>query len=114
VDLQDVFRVGVCEFVSRAPVGEFPTVTISHAPVRIAAGQIRLRCPRGGPACRGTLTLSQNGGRVGVARYRLEQGRAGRIRVRLHGARAGKVVAVAAQRDAQGRPRTTTARLRLE
>jgi hypothetical protein len=35
------------------------------------------------------------------------------VRVPLRGARQGDVVAVAAQHDAQGRPRTTTARLKL-
>jgi len=113
VDLQDTFRLGVCEFVSRAPVGEFPTVAISHAPVRIATGKVRLSCPSEGPACRGTLTLRQNGGRVGAASYRIARGRAAVLRVALRGARPGKVVAVAAQHDAQGRPRTTTARLML-
>jgi hypothetical protein len=33
--------------------------------------------------------------------------------VATHGARPGDVVAVAAERDAQGRPRTTSAHLRL-
>jgi Ca2+-binding RTX toxin-like protein len=115
VDLQDTFRLGVCEFISRAPAGEFPTVRISHAPIRFGSGvgEVRLRCPSGGPACRGTLTLRQNGGQVGEASYRIARGRAAMIRVSLRGARRGDVVAVAAQQDAQGRPRTTTARLKL-
>lgn len=113
VDLQDVFRVGICEFVSRAPVGEFPTVAISHAPVRMGAARIRPSCPSSGPACHGTLTLHQNGGRVGAASYRIARGRAAGVKVGLRGARQGLAVAVAAQRDAQGRPRTTTATLRL-
>jgi Ca2+-binding RTX toxin-like protein len=113
VDLQDVFRVGVCEFVSRAPVGEFPTVRISHAPVRTGAAKIRLSCPSNGPACRGTLTLRQNGGKVGVASYRLARGKAAAIRLRLHDARSGTAIATATERDASDRPRTTTATLRL-
>jgi Ca2+-binding RTX toxin-like protein len=113
VDLQDVFRVGVCEFVSRAPVGEFPTVRISHAPVHIAAAKIRLSCPSGGPACHGTLTLRQASRSVGKQRFRLAGGQTAAVRVKLRGARAGTVLATATEHDAHGRPRTTTARLRL-
>jgi RTX calcium-binding nonapeptide repeat (4 copies) len=113
VDLRDVFRVGVCEFVSRAPVGEFPTVRISRAPVRVGDARIHLSCPRGGPACRGTLTLRQNGGRVGEASYLIARGKAAVVRVTLHHAHPGAATAVAAERDAQRRPRTTTARLQL-
>jgi hypothetical protein len=117
VDLQDTFRLGVCEFISRAPAGEFPTVRISHAPIRFgsdsAVGEVRLSCPSSGPACRGTLTLRQNGGQVGEASYRIARGRTAVVRVPLRGARRGDVVVVAAQHDAKGRPRTTTARLKL-
>jgi hypothetical protein len=113
VDLQDTFRLGVCEFLSRAPVGEFPTVRISHAPVRLSAAAIRLSCPRGGPVCRGTLTVSQNGGRVGEARYRIARGKSQAIRLSLHHARPDKATAVAAERDQQGRSRTTSVQLRM-
>jgi hypothetical protein len=113
VDLQDTFRLGICEFVSRAPVGEFPTVRISHAAVRMGEARIRLSCPRSGTACRGTLTLRQNGRRVGEASYRIARGKAAAVRVKLGAVRPGAVVAVAAERDAQGRPRTTTATLTL-
>jgi hypothetical protein len=50
---------------------------------------------------------------VGEASYRIARGGAAVVRVPLRGARQGDVVAVAAQHDAQGRPRTTTARLKL-
>jgi hypothetical protein len=77
------------------------------------AARIRLSCPSRGPACHGTLTLRQNGGRVGAASYRLARGRSASVGLRLHGARRGAAVATAAEHDARDRPRTTTTRLRL-
>jgi hemolysin type calcium-binding protein len=116
VDLQDVFRVGVCEFVSRLPKDEPPTVAIGHSALRFGSDggvSVRLSCPRNGHGCAGTLTLRQAGHTVGHAAYRLAHGHGAAIRVATHGARTGEVTAVAAEHDAQGRPRTTTARLTL-
>ncbi len=115
-DLQDVFRVGVCESVQRAPVNELPMVAIEGRSLRVGSDggvSVLLACPRDGRACRRTLTLGQGARRLGEVRYRIARGLRRAVHVATGAAHAGPAVAVAHERDATGRPRTTTVRLRL-
>jgi hypothetical protein len=109
-----------CEDISQAAVGQHPTVGISHGAARVRGGRalrVRLECPRKlRRGCRGKLTLRDAAGRsLGSRRYRrIRRGRNRRVVVALNarGRRARRITAVASERDANGKPKTTIPRLR--
>jgi hypothetical protein len=84
------------------------------------AGRISLAltCPANhGRTCHGTLALLRSKQTIGRARYRIRAGRQAGVRVklnararRLHGVR---IVALAQERDPQGKPLTSSALVRL-
>ena len=110
-------RTRGCDLVQVAAKDQHPTVQVRSRRVSTRGGRaaVRLQCPRGAPGGRCDGTVSIQKGRVVIARgtYRLRAGQSRTVRLRLRRRASGRAEIVTRERDTQGRPETTRARVVL-
>jgi Ca2+-binding RTX toxin-like protein len=123
-DLADILsplnqpRLGECEALEAAPVGELPNVRILTTRLRAARrGRIRLHCPAAATTdgCAGRLTLTHpgDGKQLAARSYRLDKGERAVVVLRLSRTdlrrlkRSRRVIATATETGPSGRPKTT-------
>lgn len=114
MDLQDS-EVN-CENREIAAVDEGGILSILSRSLRRHRGRVavRLYCPRSSKTrCRGRLTISDAGRRLGSRRYRLGKRLRGTVRIKVKPGGRGRVLVRARERDSKNRPKTTEKRLRL-
>jgi Ca2+-binding RTX toxin-like protein len=113
-----------CENMSQAAVGQHPNVDIGARVQVVRHGtalRVRLKCPKKSRRrCKGSLTLRDRAGRrLGRKHFSIRRGRGRRLTVGLNprGRRAvaahQRTTAVAKEKDTNGKPKTTIARLEL-
>jgi len=106
-----------CENQSIAPAGRLPNVAVAKR-VRIGGGaaRVKLRCPRASHVrCAGTVRLRRLDGTVlARGRFALRKGKRATLALRLRRpAGRGGAQVLARERDTDGRPKLTLARVRL-
>ena len=110
-------RTRNCDLVQVAAKDQHPTVQVRGRTVSTRGGRaaVRLLCPREAPGgrCNGRVTILK--GRRAIARgnYRLRGGQSRTVRLRLRSRASGRAEIVTRERDTQGRPETTSARVVL-
>lgn len=108
-----------CEAQAIAPAGRLPNVALAADTVRVdrrSRAHVKLRCPRHSPRrCAGTLRLQRlDGTNLGAVRFAIRRGRRATVTVRLRRpARRGPARIFARERDIDGRPKLTLARVRV-
>jgi hypothetical protein len=116
VDLLDL-RVRNCDLIQRAAKDQHPTVQLRARTVRVRGGRasVQLQCPRSAPGgrCDGTAEIVKSGRVIARGSYRLRRGQTRTVRLRLRRRASGRAELHTAERDTQGRPETTSSRIRL-
>jgi Ca2+-binding RTX toxin-like protein len=108
-----------CEFQNIAPVGRLPNVALAGKTVAVdprGRAQLALRCPRRSHRrCAGIVRLQRlDGTDLGAARFGIRRGGHATVAIRLRrAAPRGPAQILARERDVDGRPKLTFARVRV-
>jgi Ca2+-binding RTX toxin-like protein len=110
-------RTRGCDLVQVAAKDQHPTVQVRGRTVSTRGGRaaVRLQCPRRAPGgrCDGTVTILKGRRVIARGNYRLRGAQSRTVRLRLRRRATGRAEIVTRERDTQGRPETTRARLVL-